>query len=385
MIFHNKKDLQNAGILSETSSFKDSSRTSIPLLAVALPGLVVAFLSGFHESIPFASSVCTSACTDTVRMHFLHIHFWIWGAAFYLSVAVLAVFRKRAVAWIAFAAAGVEALLILLLIWMKAPCVFCIANAAVVVVLLLAAFRKDLVWQQATLTLLFFVAFLFWVPFENNLPYLASANSAPGRYDYGTAASVGGETITNQRLDVLVGRRLQQLRTEIYRMKMQRLDQLIVNTIMDKEAKREGKTLDQLVAAVTGSVSVSDADVAQYMQEHQQQLQSYENTVPDLKQRIRRGLEKQKREQAVENYAHSLEPRYHVRFFLPVPYPPKVKIDVSGAPALGPKNAPVTVVEFSDYQCPACRANHPVVEQVRAAFGDKLRWVHMDYPLHIHK
>jgi protein-disulfide isomerase len=44
----------------------------------------------------------------------------------------------------------------------------------------------------------------------------------------------------------------------------------------------------------------------------------------------------------------------------------------------------VTVIEFSDYQCPACRANHPVVKQVRAAFGNKLRWVYKEYPLRMH-
>jgi protein-disulfide isomerase len=61
-----------------------------------------------------------------------------------------------------------------------------------------------------------------------------------------------------------------------------------------------------------------------------------------------------------------------------------VKIDIAGAPTLGPHNAPVTIVEFSDYECPACRANHQVVKQVRAVYGDKLRWVYKEYPLHIH-
>ncbi len=386
MFSRNSKDSQNGRIQAEISSLEDRPEKSIPLLIVSLAGLLVALLSGFHGSIPFAGSLCTNACSDTVRIHFLHIPFWIWGALFYLTAAVLAFFRHRSVAWIAFAAAGVEAVLVLLMIRMKWPCLFCIANAAVVVVLLAVAFRKELLWQQAALALLFFVAFLFWVPFENNLPLFASANpAAQGRYDYGPAAIVGGQVITNQRLDVLLGSRLQQMRADIYRMKMQRLDQLIVGVILDKQAKKQGKTVEQLVKGLTGSVTVSDADVAKYMQEHQQQLMLYEKTIPDLKQRLKQGLEEQKKAQVVDDYAHARESRYDVRVFVPMPYPPKVNIDIGQAPTLGPENAPVTVVEFSDYQCPACRSNYPVVKQMMALYGDKIRWVYKEYPLRMHK
>ncbi|MDR3570482.1 MAG: thioredoxin domain-containing protein [Syntrophobacteraceae bacterium] len=385
-MFSNKnKDLQDSRIEPESSSCEDCPKKSIPLLVVSLMGLLVAFLSGFHETIPFAGSLCSTACADTARMHFLHIPFWLWGALFYLGAAALAFFNQKSVAWISFAAAGVEAVLVLLMIWMQTPCVFCIANAAVLVVLLAVSFRKELVWQQATLALLFFVGFLFWVPYENNLQIFSPKNDAVNdRYDSGIAATVGGENITNQRLDVLLGSRLQQMRSDIYQMKMQRLDQLVIDTILDKEAKKQGKTLDQLISGLTGSVKVSDAEVDKYMQEHRQQLQVYAKTMPDLKQRIKQGLEEQKKTMAVNAYAHAHEAQYGVRVFVAMPHPPKVTIDIAGAPALGPKNAPVTVIEFSDYECPACRANHKVVQQVRAAFGDKLRWIYKEYPLHVH-
>ncbi len=70
---------------------------------------------------------------------------------------------------------------------------------------------------------------------------------------------------------------------------------------------------------------------------------------------------------------------------MPAPNPPTVNVDTQGAPALGPSDAPVTVVEFSDYECPACRATHEVVKQVRAAYGDKVQWIYKEYPLRSHK
>ncbi len=386
MLFRRAKVSQKEGTEAESASFKKGSGINIPLLTISLVGLLVAVLSGFHESIPFAGSLCSNACSDASRMHFLHVHFWIWGALFYLAVALLSVLRPGRVAWVAFASAGVEAVLVLLMVRMRMPCLFCIANAGIMVVLLGVAFRKDLFWQQAALALLFFVGFLFWTPYENNLPFFAQANSSvSGGNDSGAAASVDGELITNQRLDVLLGSRLQQMRMDIYRMKMQRLDELIVDAVLEREAKRQGKSMQELITGLTSSVHVSDADIDKYMQEHQQQLKLYMKTVPDLKQRLNQGLEEQKKEQAVNGYAHAHESRYKVRVYLSEPRPPVVTIDPGHAPAIGPKNAPVTVVEFSDYQCPACRASHPIEKQIRAAFGDKIRWVYKEFPLKVHQ
>ena len=48
---------------------------------------------------------------------------------------------------------------------------------------------------------------------------------------------------------------------------------------------------------------------------------------------------------------------------------------------LGPGDAPVTLVEYGDLQCPFCRAAYPIVEAARAAFGDRLRFVFRHFPL----
>jgi len=52
----------------------------------------------------------------------------------------------------------------------------------------------------------------------------------------------------------------------------------------------------------------------------------------------------------------------------------------------GPDDAPVTLVEYGDYECPFCGAAHPVVEALRREFGDRLRfvWRHFPRPEHPH-
>ena len=364
----------------------DTSGRSTLLLIISLAGLVISVASGFQEQIPGLRHLCSSACKETVEIHFLHFPFWLWGALFYSGTAVSALFRPEIAARVAGPAAGVEAVLILLMIQLKAPCVFCIANAAVILLLLAAAFRKALFWQQATLALLFFVGFFFWVPFENGISHPAS-ETTPGADESGIAAQVGDEVITNRRLDVLLGARLFETQKDIYRMKMEKLEQLITDMVIDREAKQQGKTPEAVIEGIApaGSVTVEESEVDKYIQDNQQRLQGIQGSIPDLRDRIKAFLEQQKRSQAIRDYVHSVEPRYGVHILVPMPNAPKIKVDTRGAPSLGPSDAPVTVVEFSDYQCPACRSTHQVVKEARAAYGDKVQWIYKEYPLKRHK
>jgi len=279
----------------------------------------------------------------------------------------------------------------LIMIQLKAPCVFCIANAVVVLVLLVTTFRKRLFWQEATLILVFFVGFFFCLSFENHLWHSSTTIAAePGAQrgdDLGIAATVGDEVITNQRLDVLLGPKLLETRIEIYRMKKEKLDLLIIEMILDKEAKQQGKTVENLVeqiAPASGS-TVEESEIDKYMQDNRERIQEYRGSIPELRQRIGAFLAQQKRSEAVKKYVQALEPKYGVRILVPMPVPAKVNVDTQGAPTLGPSDAPVTVVEFSDYECPACRATHEVVKQVRAAYGNRVQWIYKEYPLKRHK
>src|ERR1700739_3953279 len=49
--------------------------------------------------------------------------------------------------------------------------------------------------------------------------------------------------------------------------------------------------------------------------------------------------------------------------------------------AQGPATAPLTLVEYGDYQCPYCGAAYPVVKQLQKTLGNKLRFVCRNFPL----
>lgn len=60
------------------------------------------------------------------------------------------------------------------------------------------------------------------------------------------------------------------------------------------------------------------------------------------------------------------------------------KVIGGDAPSKGPIDAPVTIVEFSDFQCPFCDRVQPGIAKVREKYGDKVRWVYKNLPLEFH-
>lgn len=65
---------------------------------------------------------------------------------------------------------------------------------------------------------------------------------------------------------------------------------------------------------------------------------------------------------------------------------PKLSVPVSSHDhAQGPADAPVTLVEYGDYQCPSCGDAHAIVKKLQKHFGEKLRFVFRNFPLPMHK
>lgn len=66
---------------------------------------------------------------------------------------------------------------------------------------------------------------------------------------------------------------------------------------------------------------------------------------------------------------------------VPVAIDPKVSLVTEDDPSLGPADAVLTIVEFSDFQCPYCRRAFPIIREVAARYGKRLRVIYRDFPV----
>jgi protein-disulfide isomerase len=102
--------------------------------------------------------------------------------------------------------------------------------------------------------------------------------------------------------------------------------------------------------------------------------------IDQVRQPIRSLLTQQRTSQAYQAYVEKLRAKSSIRISLE---PPRQKIAADG-PAQGPANAPIELIEFSDFQCPYCLRAHPIVKQVLSTYGDRIRFVYRNYPLPSH-
>jgi protein-disulfide isomerase len=64
--------------------------------------------------------------------------------------------------------------------------------------------------------------------------------------------------------------------------------------------------------------------------------------------------------------------------------PSAANLDLSNSPVLGPANAPVTIVEFSDLRCPFCARVVPTLKELMKQYPKQIKWVFKNYPLDFH-
>lgn len=363
-----------------------SERNKLVIVLVGL-GLLVAILSGLAEWVPWLDAFCASfsdGCKETARVTLLQLPIWAWGILLY-GALLLSFFRFPS--WfftLVSAGVGVEVTLIWVMVSMHAFCIFCVSNLLIVFLILAVSVQRDSMWRSVSVCLFFFIVSHLIIPYENGLH---ASHQPADQEDPDVLARVGDEVITTENLGVAVASRVLELEKEIYRVKREQLDQMVAERMFKREAEQQGISLEDYVNRKLAEiqVQVTDQEIEAYHQENLARWRDWKGTMEDLRARIRTYLEQQKRYGELMKHANSLESKYGVTVYMREPTVRVSKVNIEGNHALGPPDAPVTVVEFSDYQCPACRSGHSVVLNLREAYKGKLRWVFKDFPLRRHR
>ena len=191
-------------------------------------------------------------------------------------------------------------------------------------------------------------------------------------------ATVDGQTITQAELDAWVKEDLfreqteDRAATELYELRSRSLERLIDERILAAEAKRRGVSTDDVLRAERDALGpISDEQVNAFYEQNKARMGGA--TLEQVSDRIRSFLDDQRGDQITAN----LRQRAKVTLLLE---PPRVEVAADG-PSLGPANAPVTIVEFSDFECPYCARAAGTVKKIHERYPDKVRIVYRHLPL----
>jgi protein-disulfide isomerase len=208
--------------------------------------------------------------------------------------------------------------------------------------------------------------------------------NSPNLNPTAVVATVSGESLKAdtmiERLKPIVYR----MRLEAYEAIKQRVDRMVDDNLLLTEATRRQVGPEQIIRAeISDKVrNPTEEEVNKFYTENKARINGDLNTV---RNQIVAYLQNESRQQLEQDFSARLRKGADVRWLITEPVPPIQNVSVDDDPARGDATAPVTIVEFTDFQCPACAAMHPVIEEVLKSYTGKVRFVVRDFPLNQHE
>ncbi len=194
-------------------------------------------------------------------------------------------------------------------------------------------------------------------------------------------AVIGGEPVTMSDLEEIAAPQLKQLDRQRYQILERSLDQLVEQKLLEMAASKAGKTTEELIESEVNAkiTAVTDAEVDAWYEENQARVRGRDKA--EIVDQIKQFLGQERGGETRSAYIEGLREEYGVKIRFE---PQRVDMQVADAPVKGPDNAPVTLVEFSDFECPYCSSVTPTLKKITETYGDKVRIAFRQYPLGFH-
>jgi protein-disulfide isomerase len=165
-------------------------------------------------------------------------------------------------------------------------------------------------------------------------------------------------------------------RLEVYKAQKAALDEYVRNQVLEGMAKKSAKSMDEFMKGEMEGAKkkISDKEVEAYLKSR-----NIDNSkvTADLRDRVRGLLHVQK---LVSASTRSNQ----VEFYLKRPKASPLEFKLEGEPTWGSADAPITIVEYADFQCYYCGKARAQLSELKKTYGKKLRIVFKNYPLPMH-
>jgi len=182
-------------------------------------------------------------------------------------------------------------------------------------------------------------------------------------------ARIGDIAITETEITARAAAGLAKIERQRHELIAATVNTAVIDRLLDLEAEKHGITKEELLKTeVEDKLSeVAAEDVDKYYAARQARIRQPKERVEE---QIRKIL-------TYEAFLERLKAAYEIEYLIE---PFRVEVEATG-PAQGPEDAPVTIVEFSDFQCPYCGRMASTMSELRKTYGDKVRIVFRQFPV----
>jgi len=199
--------------------------------------------------------------------------------------------------------------------------------------------------------------------------------------DLPVLATFNGEAITDEQIRQVAGAALTRAELELYEARKEGINQIVETRLLGTEAQKQGiSTEDLLQREVQSKVKVTDADVAKFYRENQARFQG--KKLEEVSGNVRGHLTREKSQEFHAKLMDRLKKKADLTINIRAP---RIELAVGDSPSIGPEGAPVTLIEFTDYQCPFCGRVRPTITQILDTYKGKVRYALKDFPLSFHE
>jgi len=201
-------------------------------------------------------------------------------------------------------------------------------------------------------------------------------NLAPGT----VLASVNGQPIRIEAINERMKSYVYKLEMRIFAAQKEILDRRINDLLIVAEANKRKVGPEEIVRTeITEKIKPStEAEIAKFYAENKERING---DLAATRSSISTYLDQQQQEKLEKELVNRLRAGAKVQILLKEPEPPLITVAIGKGALRGDPNAAVTVIEFTDFQCAACGAMYPVIEDVLKSYGSRVRFVIRNFPL----
>ena len=198
----------------------------------------------------------------------------------------------------------------------------------------------------------------------------------------GVAAKVGEMEISNAEIADGIESELYEAESKVFEIKFNKLKTILLQKYMDKDSRKAGLSNDEFLNKyISKDVKISEKEIEAFIKD---QNIPAEHINPQVREKIKNYLEMERKKEAVDVWLAEQTKKTPVEIFMQKPRRPTFPVEVGNAPFAGGKDAKVTIVEFSDFQCPFCAKGADLLKEIKKKYGDKVKVSFKNFPLPFH-